>query len=122
MRASIVVAMSGGVTFLFVRIASARIWASGAWREPPPANVIALGALGVAGILCGLQWLARPGSRWSVACLAWAAAATGTGIALAEVGHDSAALVVVLAVVAGIVALPRTLGAGRASKTEPHLR
>jgi hypothetical protein len=113
-RAAVVAALSAGATFLLLRIALSRIWQAGAWHDPPPANVIALGAVGVAGILCGALLFAQPGGLPRTACVAWAVVVAILSIGLASRGHNSADLIAVLAAGVGAAALP--WGTGRAGR------
>jgi hypothetical protein len=113
-RAAIVVVLAAGATFLLLRIARSREWQAGAWRDPPAANVIASGAVGVAGILCGVLLFARPGALSRMLCVTWAVIVAILGIALAARGDDSATIIVVLAAGVGAAVVP--WGPGRAGR------
>ena len=119
-RGAIVVALSCGATFLLLRIALARIWVSGAWHDPPPVNVIALGTLGAVGIVSGALLLARPRARLWMLCVAWATVVVTLSVALAALGHNSADLIALLATVAGITGLPWARGAARMRPPGQH--
>jgi hypothetical protein len=109
-RAALAVALAAGTTFLLLRIALSRIWHAGAWREPPLANVIALGAVGAVGILCGALLFARPGVLPRILCAGWAVIVVILSVALASYGHDSAAIIALFAAGVGAATLPRGSG------------
>jgi hypothetical protein len=100
--------LSGAATGLLVRISLARIWAAGEWHDPPALNVIALGAMGAAGILCGARLFSRAGAASPAPCIAWAAAAVALGLVLAILGHESGLAIALLALAAGAVTLNPT--------------
>jgi len=99
-------ALSCGVTLLLLRIAFARFRETGAWNAPLSANFFLLGAVGAAGILCGLLLYVRPGVLPVTACVAWAAAVVALSFVLAGRGDESASLIALLGAGAGALALP----------------